>query len=204
MARTASRQEAIDQMKISILDAAGKLFVEHGYESTTLRKIAAQVEINPATIYNYFKNKEDIFFALQRKAFNKFYEEFDDFRNSEIKGIRKLRKMGRKYIHFALHNRNYYELMFIMKKPMKAAEQHDPNWKIGSKNYDLLKNVIQECIDEGSIKIKDVEGGAYMIWSFLHGSVSLVIMERCQMMLEENLEYVTRQAHVMFENLIEK
>ena len=204
MARSLKRQEAIDRMRIAILDAAGKLFVEHGYEPTTLRKIAAAVEINPATIYNYYKNKEEIFFALQKRAFTKFYEEFDDFRKSEMKGMGKLKKMGRKYIHFALNNQHYYELMFIMKKPMKAAEELDPNWETGSKNYDLLKNVIEECIEEGSLKFKDIESGAYMIWSFLHGSVSLVIMERSQMILEENLEYVTRQAHLMFENLIRK
>lgn len=204
MAQTAKRRLAIEQKENSILDAAGELFVANGYESTTLRKIASKVEINPATIYKYYKSKEEIFFALQKRAFSKFYEEFADIRKSDLKGIVKLRKMGRKYVNFALKNQNIYELMFIMKKPMKAAEEHDPNWEIGGKNYDLLKETLQECIEEDSVKFNDVEAGAFMIWSMIHGLVSLVIMERCQMMLEENLEYVTREAHSIFEKLIEK
>jgi len=204
MPQSAKRIQVIQEIRESILDAAGSLFVADGYESTTLRKIAAKVEINPATIYNYYKNKESIFFALQKRAFTKFYQEFDDLRDSKLKGIEKLRKMGRKYVNFALKNQNIYELMFIMKKPMRAAEVQDPNWEIGAKNYDLLKTTLQQCIKEKSIKIKDVDAGAFMVWSMIHGLVSLVIMERCQMMFEENLEYVTREAHLMFENLIEK
>ncbi|MEM6964302.1 MAG: TetR/AcrR family transcriptional regulator [Bacteroidota bacterium] len=204
MAQTAKRRLVIAQKENSILDAAGELFVANGYESTTLRKIAAKVEINPATIYNYYKSKEEIFFALQKRAFSKFYEEFADVRKSDARGIVKLRKMGRKYVNFALKNQNIYELMFIMKNPMRAAEEHDPTWEIGGKNYELLKETLQECIEEDSVKFRDVESGAFMIWSMIHGLVSLVIMERCQMMLEENLEYVTREAHLIFERLIEK
>ena len=204
MAKSTKRKLAKERMQSDILEAARTLFVDHGYESTTLRKIASAVQINPATIYNYYKSKEDLFFDLQEKAFKKFYEEFNEIREGDLSGMVKLKRLGRKYVHFALKNQNLYELMFIMKSPMKVAEQRDPTWKIGGKNYDLLKNTIEECIEEDSIKINDVEAGAFMIWSMIHGLVSLVVMERCHMIPEENLDYVTREAHTMFEKLIQK
>jgi hypothetical protein len=92
--------------------------------------------------------------------------------------------------------------MFIMKKPIKVAEELDPNWKIGAKNFELLESVLEECIEEGTIRIENAEAGAFMIWSFMHGVVSLVIMERCQMMFEENLEFVMTQAHLTTQRMI--
>ncbi|WHU48210.1 TetR/AcrR family transcriptional regulator [Gordonia sp. L191] len=47
-----------------ILDAAGELFVRHGYSGTSTRMIADAVGIRQASLYHYFKNKDDILAAL--------------------------------------------------------------------------------------------------------------------------------------------
>jgi len=204
MAITKRRQQNIEDMKASILEAANELFIKEGYEHTTLRKIAKKIDYNQATIYNYYSNKEEIFYELQRRAFVNFYEEFNELRESKIKGYEKFKWMGRKYINYALKHPEEYKLMFILKKPMEAAERLDPEWKIGAKNYELLKEVIRECIDEGSLQLDHVESGAYMVWSFVHGLVSLVIMDRCQMIPEVDIDFLVKQAHMTFENLIKK
>ncbi len=46
-----------------ILDAAGKLFQEKGYETTTIYEIAALAELGKGTIYSYFKSKEEVYIA---------------------------------------------------------------------------------------------------------------------------------------------
>lgn len=196
------RKKAVQEMKDNILNVAESLFLNDGYERTTIRKIAQEVGCNPATLYNYFQNKETIFFGLQERAFSKFYQIFEDLRNSEIKGFKKLKKIGRRYIDFGVNHPNYYELMFLMKHPMAVAEVIDPNWKIGEKNYDFLKEVIQECIEEDSIAVHDVEAGAFMIWSMIHGFVSLAIMDRCKMMLKEDLDFLMKEAHLNFEQIL--
>lgn len=204
MRDTSKRQIAIENMRMQILLVASQLFQEEGYEQTTLRKIATVIGCNPATLYNYYDNKEAIFFALQEQAFTHFYEAFDDIRQpAKVSGFQKLRKMGRKYIDFGLSHPNLYELMFILKPPMRAAEAIDPEWKIGKKNYDLLKEVVKECIEEGSIRIQDVESGAFMIWSMVHGLVALRINKHCEMMMREDLPFVANQAYMTFENLIQ-
>ena len=53
----------------SILDAARHLFVTHGYEEVSIRKIAERIEYSPAAIYSYFPSKDDIFFALAEEGF---------------------------------------------------------------------------------------------------------------------------------------
>ena len=47
-----------------ILDVALDLFIEHGYDKTTLRQIAEPLGFTQAAIYYHFAAKEDILFAL--------------------------------------------------------------------------------------------------------------------------------------------
>ena len=44
-------------LRQDILDAARDLFIEEGYENTSMRKIAERIEYSPTTIYYYFKDK---------------------------------------------------------------------------------------------------------------------------------------------------
>lgn len=51
-----------------ILNAAKKLFGEKGFYSATIEDIAKKAELSPATIYLYFKNKEELYANLNLNA----------------------------------------------------------------------------------------------------------------------------------------
>jgi AcrR family transcriptional regulator len=48
----------------SLLDAAGRVFAEVGYHAATTNAIAAEAKVSPATLYQFFPNKEAIADAL--------------------------------------------------------------------------------------------------------------------------------------------
>ena len=52
--------EALGQ---TIADAASKLFVELGFQATTLDKVAQQAKVSKLSIYRHFENKEALFSA---------------------------------------------------------------------------------------------------------------------------------------------
>ena len=52
------------EAKDRILQAAGRLFSEKGYEGTRVYEIADAAGVNKALIYYYFHNKEDILDSL--------------------------------------------------------------------------------------------------------------------------------------------
>ena len=48
------------EMHDRILQAATVMFLEDGYEKTSIRNIADKIEYSPATIYLYFKDKDEL------------------------------------------------------------------------------------------------------------------------------------------------
>jgi AcrR family transcriptional regulator len=65
------RQEREREFRINtILEVANELFDEKGYSATTLEEMADKAELGRATLYYYFKNKEEIFVKVLEKNFD--------------------------------------------------------------------------------------------------------------------------------------
>ena len=54
-----------EQNRRQILDAARRVFAEHGYGATTVRHIIRATPLASGTFYNYFKSKEEVFQAIR-------------------------------------------------------------------------------------------------------------------------------------------
>jgi TetR/AcrR family transcriptional regulator len=57
-----------DDIRAALLDAAGKLFLKHGFERVTARQIATAAGTTPAMIHYYFSNKLGLFRAMLDSA----------------------------------------------------------------------------------------------------------------------------------------
>ena len=57
-----------EQRREYIIDAAEKLFFSRGYDNVSMNDIAEAVEMNKATLYLYFANKESLFFSVILKG----------------------------------------------------------------------------------------------------------------------------------------
>ncbi len=64
-ARVASRASVhADSRAPQLLDAAARLFCQHGYEGTTVRDIARSVGMLPGSLYCHFATKDDLLSAV--------------------------------------------------------------------------------------------------------------------------------------------
>ncbi len=167
------KQREKTEMENLILNAAMELFLNEGYENVTIRKIAEKIEYSPTTIYLYFKDKSEIFFTLQKMAFREFNKV--QLETSGIKDpIERFKAHGKSYIKFAIDNPGYYDLMFIMKEPLRNISNPE-EWQDGMNAYDYLKQNISELMKCGFLPESDIEVAAFSIWSFVHGIASLII-----------------------------
>lgn len=166
-------------MRERVLDAALKLFVEEGYEKTTMRRIADVIEYTPGAIYSYFKDKSEICFALHHLGF----EKLNAMTAAALKHVKqpfdRLYAVGQTYIHFALANRALYDLMFISRETgrsiVEAAE-----WAPGAQAYATLHDSVAAFHAHFGLDW-DIDTVAFACWGLVHGLVSLVVCDRCTM-----------------------
>ncbi|MEM7110562.1 MAG: TetR/AcrR family transcriptional regulator, partial [Bacteroidota bacterium] len=107
------------EMRELILRTATKLFMENGYEKTSMRNIAEAMEYSPTTIYLYFKDKNELFYALSEEGFRMFFSYLSQA-PKDLPPMERLKELGRIYLKFAIDHPGYYDLMFILRAPMES------------------------------------------------------------------------------------
>src|SRR6185295_16558582 len=66
--RAPARRQARGERRIEqILEAAGRVFAEAGYNRATTNAIAAEAGISPGSLYQFFANKEQVASALEER-----------------------------------------------------------------------------------------------------------------------------------------
>lgn len=165
------------EMRRRIVDVAIKMFVEDGYEKVSIRNIADKIEYSPATIYLYYKDKDQLLYDVQTEAFATLATEFLQKVNSRDP-FKRLEQLAHAYLEFSRNHPELYDLMFIIKAPMNAVMDEE-KWKNGDPAYDALYNLMQECIDKKLVKFKNATVGTLSVWSFAHGFISLNLRGRC-------------------------
>ncbi len=187
----AERKELEKQkMRKLILKTAMKLFLEEGFENITIRRIAEKIEYSPATIYLYFKDKDEILYTLHNEGFEKLYRL--QLKTLSIKDpLERLREQGEMYISFALENPEFYDLMFMMRGPAKKITEKKER-DIGMRSYEFLRENVKECMEEGLLPEANVDIAAFSMWSHVHGIASLIIRDRCTTFSEEQIDYFVK------------
>src|SRR3954453_20324524 len=61
--------------KTRILDAAERLFVEHGFEATSLRSLTSAAGVNLAAVNYHFGSKEELFQAVLTRRLDPMNQE---------------------------------------------------------------------------------------------------------------------------------
>ncbi|MEM9831281.1 MAG: TetR/AcrR family transcriptional regulator [Bacteroidota bacterium] len=197
----AERKEREKQeMRELILSTATALFLGKNYDQVSMRNIAEAMEYSPATIYLYFKDKNELLYALSEAGFRKFFAEFQGLPPQQ-NALERLRELGRIYINFALTNPVYYDLMFIMRGPMES-HRTDEEWELGMSSHHILTQVVAQCIEQGYFSGKDPDRVSFMVWSFVHGVVSFKIRDRMKMYEPEEHEAMIHDALSMFNEML--
>lgn len=70
-------------MQKKLIDAALKQYALNGYHGATMRKIANEVGIKPASIYFFYKNKEDLFIVAFKQFLDNHFDQMKRILNEK-------------------------------------------------------------------------------------------------------------------------
>jgi len=169
--RRAREKEALRE---SILRAAGEVFLERGYDGLSMRGVAERIGYTATTIYLYFKDKDDLLFALLDEGYADLSRRLAEAAAAEHDPLRRLTAIGRAYIAFGLERPLLYQVMFMRRADFLAArlkQRHET--RINA--FDVLQQAVTDALDAGALKPGDVMIYALSMWALVHGVVSLAI-----------------------------
>lgn len=192
-----------EELRGKILQAAKVLFIEKGYDATSIRNIAERIEYSPTTIYLYFKDKDDIFYALHQEGFRLLNQYFSVLQHV-TDPFERLKAINKAYIRFAMENREFYDLMFISRAPMNAIKEDCEDWDEGKNSFQALVDTVSQCIGQGYFKGMDPENLSFTLWSMVHGVCSLEIRDRCAVLTEEKQKGLSDRAGAMIIEMLER
>lgn len=148
-----SRNRYPEETEQIILDAALKLFIEKGYEQTTILDIVGEMGgLTRGAFYHHFKTKEEVFFALTDKLFNDI-EPFEKLKGcADINGLEKI-----KLTLQILNESEEYAVLQLQILPL--IESSPTAFKVYmEKQRTFLTSkyaeLIEEGINDGSIKAR--------------------------------------------------
>lgn len=135
-----------------ILDEARKLFIQNGYDGTSIQDIINHLGgLSKGAIYHHFKSKEEIFEAICKKIGDENIVYYDKMRDDKTKnGYEKLKEM----IRSAYTNPNNDAVIAMQEKitsdPKFLMSQIRGSYELVAPRY--IEPIIREGIADGSIQ----------------------------------------------------
>ena len=164
----------INQRKDKIARNAISVFAEKGFKASTIAQLAKNVGLVEATIYKYFKNKEEILLYTVVSYMSDFMKNLDE----QLWGIKnpeeKLRKFIWQYLRWFQKHIDFMKVFIFEIHP-------NPNY-YHSEAYDQMKKavgVIGDILNEGKaagLFRKGVPGGLFR--NFIMGTINYLFKTR--------------------------
>ncbi len=170
-----SRSNGTD-LRRAILDESRYLLVADGYDNLSMRKIARAVGCSATSIYLHFENKDALIHALIYEGMERLHERLVEA-SDEAEPLARLNALAHAYVRFGLENPEYYQVMFQL-HPQRMERYPVENYRRARLNLEIHAQALADGVKAGVFDVESADTGAHVLWTALHGLVSLLLAER--------------------------
>lgn len=139
-----------------ILKAASECFSRYGYEKTTLEDIGGAINLNKASLYYYYKNKEDIFIAVILK-------ESEEYLSALQEKVAIYQVVEEKILHYLSERLKYYkEVLNLHQLSIESIRKIEPLFEelyqmVMQKEIAFIEEQLTKGVKNGEFKEADME-----------------------------------------------
>ena len=191
------RAKQKEAFRREILDSAREIFISDGYDGFSMRKLAGKIDYSPTTIYLYFKNKDDLLFAICEEFFATFFSELNHIRSVSQDPIEILRQAFLYLMNFGLKNPNQYKLIFFTRSVYGTREELVEKESMARNTYFVFKEIVQDCVNAGKLREIKIDVIVDTLAIASHGVIAKSIY--CADFLKDRRDVV---AHILVDVLL--
>lgn len=123
----------------SIIEAAIEVFSKKDFQTASISEIAQRAGVADGTIYQYFKNKEDLFFSIPVEKTKEFRGQLDLHLEGISGALNKIRKFVWYFLYFFKTNPEYGRLLLLEMRVSKSF--------VKTETYDFLKQSVSQVMN---------------------------------------------------------
>ena len=144
MSKKAIKREAI-------VRAAIEVFSNKDFKTTSISEIAQKAGVANGTIYQYFKNKEDLFFTIAIEKTNEFQNQLELHLEGISGAFNKIRKFVWYFLYFFKTNSDYGRLLMLEMRVSKSFVRTEA-YEFLKQSVSQIMNILADGQEEGVIR----------------------------------------------------
>jgi AcrR family transcriptional regulator len=186
--------------KKNILNAARELFFKKGFYGTTIEMITTRAGVSTGIFYFYYKNKIEVFKALQDEGLDILQNTIDTaIARRDMSAREKLTNLAYMYLGYYREYREYFDIMSIVCAAPDELKETDSELSaiIDEKTRGVLQkvqSVIQDGIESGEFAPMDTWKAATVFWGMMDGLILLDERDNIKNVIGVGLEDLIGQA----------
>lgn len=140
-----------EERRNELLDTAEELFINVGYNKTSINDIVKKISVAQGTFYYYFKSKEEIFIAIFQRRVSIFLKDLSNKLSSCSTSMEKLKK----FIIFDIQNKITFKnepLVYHLHEEQNAGLHQKVIVTTIASYLPILSEIIKQGIDDGLFK----------------------------------------------------
>lgn len=177
-----------ERRRNDIINAAEKTFFTRGFENATMDDVAEEAELSKATLYLYFKSKEDLHFAICIRALLILLEMFKKAVSDSKSAFENLLSIGKAYVEFAQKHINYFKAILHF----ESKELHVTDCAgclLGDENncplLFLIEMIRKGQNDESVRSDISAEIMGHLLWAQTTGVLQIASTQKCDILKEK-------------------
>lgn len=186
--RDAGCAEELKNKRQQILEAAFSVFSRKGYHRATVDEIIALADTGKGTVYNYFNNKEQLFYTLVHEISEPFEASLQVVVHSQEPPLSKIKRLISLFLEFYVKNADLWRVMMHEVRGFGSEgysnfkdEQREKYATRFCDTIGTLKTVLDEALENGDIKPCETSKIAFGLFSVI---VTMVFHK----MVDENID----------------
>ena len=173
------------QNKQSILNAAESVFAKKGFALATMDEIAEAAQFSKATLYRYFKSKQEMFMEIILNTFDEAYRNSMKIQEKDMTSSEKLRELIHYILGYYQRKKNLSRIFIMEQTAMRKLLNIDMSkqgWHANhhpqvprvlreklEKIFNTMVVIVEEGIRAGEFRNMDPKEVCYILGALLRG-----------------------------------
>jgi TetR/AcrR family fatty acid metabolism transcriptional regulator len=176
-----------------LMESARRVIGRHGFEGTTIDRVAEDARVAKGTIYLYFSNKEDLLHAAVFEGLRAMIDETLRSDQPDLPPLERLRAFVKTQFRIQSSNQDFLKAFFLESKFVTfepGDERGEALRSLYTEHLNFIASMLESAVEAGVFRALDPQFAAYALTEMMTGCLRRRLLGLVGTPVEEDAELV--------------